>query len=194
MDFFSSILRQELPLFNLDKESNTSPCCVVCSAKEEEKPASSCGELYVEDGCVEEVFQLYASTAFKPECSHHVALQPMTSLKIWKRECCTILDTGAEASLISTAVLDENDWSPQIGPHPTMVLMGITGKDLISSFAFLQLNFSESSQSKPYKFAVVDELFILCCALLGLDFLAANGIVLDLHHGYSQFLATEWRQ
>ena len=126
------------------KESKTSPCCVVRSAQEE-KPVS-CGKVYVDDDCVEEASQLYTSIAFKPECLHQVAHQPMISLKIGKSECCAILDTGAEASLISAAVLKENDWKLQIDPHPTMELMGITGKkDLVSSFAVLQYNLSESS-------------------------------------------------
>ena len=35
--------------------------------------------------------------------------------------------------------------------------------------------------SKPHKFAVVDESAIPCCVLLGLDFMAVNGILLDLN-------------
>ena len=88
---------------NAYRDNTVSPCCSVHTLQEEDV-AEACGEVRLEEDSVE-VSQLYTATVFKPECTHRVSQQPMISLKIGSVECCAILDTGAEASLISAAVL-----------------------------------------------------------------------------------------
>ena len=93
---------------------------------------------------MEEVTQLYICPTYKTECSHRISRQPMISVRIGSVECCAVLDTSAEASLVIAAVLEKYGWKPETEPQSAMELVTSPGSE-ISSQALQSLNFASVS-------------------------------------------------
>lgn len=119
-----------------------------------------------------------------PECGHSLGGQPAMNVGIGGENYCALLDTGAEISLINENVLKslaQYSYS-NVGQAPGEMI-GFTGKrEVLKGSIDLQINIG-SFVIENHTFAIVSDGSIPCCFLLGIDFLMAHSLSLDLDSG-----------
>ena len=87
---------------------------------------------------------------------------------------CSVIDSGAEISLVSRDVVDALETAGSLGVVREHVcdIVGMNGKKVsVDAYVLLCLEFGEFKMSKPVKFAIVSKEVFPFCFLLGLDFM-----------------------
>ena len=97
---------------------------------------------------------------------------------------CGLMDTGAQASAIVESVfrrLQEEDPSIEINPSKA-VLRGLgKARESILGIVKLKLTMAGVQLQEEIPFAVVKDGCMPCCSILGANFVAKNGLILDFH-------------
>ena len=115
-------------------------------------------------------------------CNHECASHPQVIIEYGQIGFCGLLDTGAEISLVSGVALERISCSGlQMEEENMCDIIGISGvKRAISQVVRLQFKIGDFSMGSHHKFAIVGPDVMPCCFLLGLDFLNAYNLSIDL--------------
>lgn len=104
-------------------------------------------------------------------------------LRIGDRYYCALLDTGAEISLIKKSVVEECRGELQLQVHfdQQIEIEGYTGKNSsMDGVVDLQVILPSGMKTYSHSFAIVKDNLIPHCLLLGVDFIVAHNLSLDV--------------
>ena len=126
------------------------------------------------------------------ECRHlnTNCVHPVIEVKTHNKQWCAMIDTGAQISLISQAVIECFDTSMisidcNIKPFE---IVGITGKKIeVRSMIELVLDVGINKFIEPHKFFIVPENSFPYCFLLGIDLLNTNHVYIDFNDNTCNF-------
>ena len=125
---------------------------------------------------------LFIDESSKP-CSHPVGSLPAVQVSMGEYRLCAILDSGAEISLVSQSVLDSirTSCSFQVQSEDMCDIVGFSGaRTAVVQSVELLFDIGSYKMAKSHKFAVVSGDVFPHCFLLGIDFLCAHKLSVDL--------------
>lgn len=141
-------------------------------------PPSQHKERKVEICHVEE--DLFDKNCHKCRDSDHARIL----IKLNNKKYCAIIDTGAEISLVQKSVFDELEESLnlQVSTDQNVEIEGFTGRiSIMEGVTDLKLDLLSDIQVNEHSFAIVGDELIPHCFILGVDFLVANSLALDMY-------------
>ena len=118
------------------------------------------------------------------DCEHKTGNQPTVMVLICSHWFCAVLDTGAELSLVSMAVLKKSGHSLESYRDDVPKIHGITGDfEEVLGFIDLNLDLNSSIQLSISPFAIVLDGVMPWCLLLGADFSIRHSLSIDMGRG-----------
>ena len=119
-------------------------------------------------------------------CFHDIPFDMGCVINVGQIKFCAMIDTGAEVSVLSQSIcekLREQDESLRLEASDCEHVNGINGEET-GIFGILKFKFCILDvEMRGLPFAVVSDVAMPCCAILGANFLSQNGVVVDCHRG-----------
>ena len=112
---------------------------------------------------------------------NHQRLGPSIPLLYNNQNLCTLIDTGAQICLINETSFNKVKTGNEIvHDTPGVTVVGLGGKTFsIVGFVNLRLSSNMELLNTEYPFAIVPDIALPCCVLLGINFLVNFKFVLD---------------
>jgi hypothetical protein len=110
---------------------------------------------------------------------------PRLSFSVGVTNYCGILDTAAEISLVRASVVGKVTEEMKLKNNKQRVqIKGLTKLlKVMEESVEMKLTLPKRMISKPHSFVVVEDNLIPSCFLLGIDYIAAQNLVIDAGNG-----------